>query len=111
MNLARFTTMLAMLASLFPALAQNNASLNGVVTDSSGASLPNAAITALNQDTGVVSKATISPQAEFQILYLPIGAYTVTCEAAGFKKFERVVRLTAGQAGYLPIQMEVGRAS
>ncbi len=111
MKLSKSVRALSLLAVLLPAFAQNNASLNGVVTDSSGAAVPAASVTVLNQATQIVSKATVSAQAEFQVLYLPIGAYTVTCEAPGFKRFERVVRLTAGQAGYLPIQMEVGSAS
>lgn len=110
MKLFTLARVLMLLGWLLPAFAQNNASLNGLVTDSSGAGIPQAEITVVNQATNIVNKTTSSAVAEFRVLYLSIGTYTVTCEAPGFSKFERVVRLEAGQSAYLPVVMSIAGA-
>ncbi len=66
------------------AFAQGTTSLNGVVTDPSGAVIPNATITIVNNGTGAqrIDKSDGSGRYNFQQL-VP-GAYKVTAAAAGF---------------------------
>jgi hypothetical protein len=59
-------------------------SVNGTVTDSSGAVVPNATITAHNVDTGVDTKTTSNNTGDYNIRFLQIGHYTVTVSDAGF---------------------------
>jgi hypothetical protein len=59
-------------------------SVNGTVTDSSGAVVPNATITAHNVDTGVDTTTTSNNTGDYNIRFLQIGHYTVTVSDAGF---------------------------
>lgn len=79
---------LCMLLSVFSGRlhAQALGGVNGTVTDSTGASVPGAKITALNPATGVSAHATTSSVGTFTITALNPGHYTVSAEAKGFKK-------------------------
>lgn len=59
-------------------------SVNGTVTDPSGAVIPNAKVTATNVDTGVATAATTNNDGVYNIRFLQIGNYKVTIEAQGF---------------------------
>ncbi|WP_213807483.1 TonB-dependent receptor [Granulicella sp. dw_53] len=59
-------------------------SITGQVTDSTGAVLPEAHVTAENVDTGVKTEATTNNAGVYSIRFLPIGHYRVRVEAAGF---------------------------
>ncbi len=68
------------------AFAQYGASLEGTVTDKSGAVVSGATVTITNQATGV-SRNTVSGEAgSYRISGLPPGRYQVVVESAGFKK-------------------------
>ena len=58
----------------------------GTVTDSSGASVPGAAVTIKNVDTGLVRTVTTTEDGSYSAPELPIGNYTVTVEKEGFKQ-------------------------
>jgi len=58
--------------------------LVGTVTDATGASIPNAAIAAVNQGTNIRYTATANTVGEYRIANLPPGSYDVTASAAGF---------------------------
>ena len=62
-------------------------SVNGTVTDQSGAVVPNAIITAHNVDTGVDTKTTSNGTGDYNIRFLQIGHYTVTVSGSGFSNF------------------------
>src|SRR5216683_4582900 len=59
-------------------------SVNGTVTDPSGAVIPNATVTATNVDTGVATPTTTNSDGIYNIRFLQIGNYKVTIEAPGF---------------------------
>jgi hypothetical protein len=59
-------------------------SVGGTVTDSSGAVVPNAQVTAHNTATGVDTQATTNGAGIYSIRFLPIGVYEVTVQAPGF---------------------------
>ena len=68
------------------AVAQYGASLEGTVTDKSGAVVGGAMVTITDQATGV-TRNTVSGQSGFyRIAGLPPGRYRVDVEAASFKK-------------------------
>src|ERR1700722_9348090 len=62
-------------------------SVNGTVTDSSGAVVPNSIITSHNVDTGVDTKTTSNNTGDYNIRFLQIGHYTVTVSGSGFSNF------------------------
>jgi len=68
------------------AQAQSTASLNGVVTDPAGATVPNATVTAKNIGTGVESTTQSDGAGAYLFPSLPIGNYRVEVTAAGFRK-------------------------
>ncbi|HUA97294.1 MAG TPA: carboxypeptidase-like regulatory domain-containing protein [Terracidiphilus sp.] len=86
-----------------------SASLSGTVTDQTGAVVPNAAVTALNVQTGVQTKTTSTGTGAYQFVSLQAGRYTVSCSVNGFKTFvANGVALHASGVTTLPIALEVG---
>ena len=79
------TILLALILSTGIALAQTStASLFGIARDSSGAVIPGAAATATNTGTTFTRTATTDGTGAYLITNLPVGAYTLTVEKAGF---------------------------
>ena len=64
---------------------QTLGSINGTVTDSSGAAIQNAVVKIHNLATGLEQTATTKSDASFNIADLPIGTYSVTFSRDGFK--------------------------
>ena len=88
------------------------ASIRGVVTDPSGASLPDVKLTATNIATGLTYTATSGNDGQFSFLQLPIGDYDVTAERSGFKKFTADhIHLNLDQVYSLKATMEIGTES
>src|SRR5262245_39144498 len=70
-----------------PAMAQTTTgSIVGSVTDKTGALIPGAAITVTNTDTGSTNKTVTDSSGNYAVTPLPVGHYSVTVEARGFKK-------------------------
>ncbi len=76
-------------ALVAPAIAQTagDGAITGTVTDSSGAVVPNATVTAHNVATGVDTSRVTSSAGVYQISPIIIGTYSVTVSAPGFEKF------------------------
>ncbi|MGO8786014.1 MAG: carboxypeptidase-like regulatory domain-containing protein [Terriglobia bacterium] len=76
----------AIVFSCVPALAQTNTvSIVGTVTDSPGAVALNAAETVTNMGTNLSVKTTTDAAGDCVVAPLPVGRYSVVCEAQGFK--------------------------
>ena len=94
------------------ASAQFRASIQGTVTDTSGAVVPDATITVTNKETGKVDTVTTTGEGFYRVAALAPGSYTITVEKTGFKKkvLENVsVRAEATQG--IDIAIEVGDVS
>ena len=61
-------------------------SIVGTVKDQSGAVVPNAKVTITNTDTSVARTLTANQDGDFTAPLLPLGNYSITAEAPGFKK-------------------------
>src|SRR6266481_5515791 len=68
------------------AQAQYGASLEGTVTDKSGAVVGGATVTITNQATGVSRNSVTGDSGFYRITGLPPGKYTVDVDAPSFKK-------------------------
>ncbi len=95
-----------------PALAQStavNGTIEGTVTDTSGAVLPGVTVTVTNTDTGALRSVVTNESGLYRATLLPLGAYVVVAELQGFKKFEQVgVGVGAGQTATVNVRLEVG---
>ncbi len=80
------TIILACLQLATFANAQSSASLNGVVTDPSGAAVANASVTAKNIGTGIETTLQTDTSGSYLFPSLPIGTYRLEITAAGFSK-------------------------
>jgi hypothetical protein len=63
--------------------------LTGTVTDSTGAAVPNATVTATNKATNVASQRTTSSSGLFNIAPIPPGTYSLSVEAQGFRTLKQ----------------------
>ena len=81
--------------------ARTRASINGTVTDKTGAVLPGAAVTVSNS-AGFSQTATTNDRGEYSLSDLPAGTYTVTISAPAFKDF-RTEGLTLSADQNIPL--------
>lgn len=63
------------------------ARLRGVVLDGSGAVVPTAQVTALHQETGLSRSMAANEYGQYSFEGMPLGPYSITVTAQGFKKF------------------------
>jgi hypothetical protein len=66
--------------------AQSTGSVTGTVTDSSGAVIPGATVTATNTQTGVATTTVSQSDGKFLFGSLPPGTYVASVELSGFKR-------------------------
>ena len=72
-----------------PARAQENATITGTVTDSTGAVVPNVALTLTNQATSQVRQGTSNTSGIYVFANVGVGHFTLNATATGFQKFTR----------------------
>src|ERR1019366_1370542 len=78
--------------------AQDAGTILGVVTDTSGAVIPNVKVTVANAAKAVTREVTSSSSGDYVVPKIPLGDYTVAAEAAGFQKLLRTgIFLDAGR--------------
>src|SRR5579885_3317431 len=65
------------------------ASITGTITDTSGAAVPGANISAKNNGTGIVTTTTSDNQGRYSLPDLPIGDYDVQSARMGFQSVVR----------------------
>ena len=88
------------------------ADIVGSVTDPSGAIVANATVTAKNQGTAVTRTTTTGSSGDYTFTLLPLGAYTVSVEAKGFKTFvSKNVALSAGDRVRVDAPLALGEAN
>jgi outer membrane receptor protein involved in Fe transport len=82
----RLALLLAVVMAIsLPAAAQTvTGTLQGTVTDTTGATLPGVAVTVRNVETGLVREYVTNERGFFNAPFLPIGRYRVTANLAGF---------------------------
>ena len=105
-----WVTAIVALASAGLCLAQyEQGSLTGVVTDSTGAPMAHAKVTALNTNTQVAATTETTGDGNYRIPYLPPGPYTVTAESPGFSQ-GRVTNITleVGATSTINITLQPG---
>src|SRR5271155_378010 len=89
------------------------ATVHGTVTDTSGAVVPNATVTATNTSTGIKTSVTSDSQGYYILPQLQIGGpYTITVAAPGFQDFQTSgLTLHLNDNRDIPAQLQIGAAS
>ena len=83
--------------------------LNGTITDPSGAAITNAKVSAIQTATGVARTTQSSGTGVYSFSSLPPGVYDVQIEAGGFKTAKMAaITLAVGGIATLDVKMEVG---
>ncbi|MGA9473584.1 MAG: carboxypeptidase-like regulatory domain-containing protein, partial [Terriglobales bacterium] len=101
---------LFLLASALFAFGQD-ATIVGTVTDSSGAAVPNVAITVTNVETGTSRSSITNDTGQYVIPSLKIGHYNIGAKAAGFGGEEKNgVLLEVGDRARIDFTLKVGAA-
>src|SRR5215468_9166040 len=110
MRVASLALLVALLSSV--ASAQFKASIQGTVTDSTGAVVSGAKVTLANKETGRKSEATASSEGLFRFSSLAPGGYKLSVERDGFKKkeLENITVSAEGVTG-IDVVMETGVVS
>ncbi|MEX2262951.1 MAG: TonB-dependent receptor [Bryobacteraceae bacterium] len=110
-TLSRFAAALALSAlGASLALSQNvTGSIAGVVRDPSGSVVSSITVLAVNEGTGARFQTTTDPDGQYTIRAVPIGVYSLTAEAQGFKRFETAgVRLQVNEIARVDINLAIG---
>src|SRR6266576_2040054 len=109
--LSSVVTLLAITA--LPSIAQTGTSrITGRIGDSKGATVPGASVTVTNEATGLSQTQTTTDAGVYSFDSLPAGAYTVTVEQQGFKKFQKTGNaLEVGTPLTIDVAMEVGQVT
>jgi hypothetical protein len=95
-----------------PVSAQvTGATLNGTVTDASGAVIANAQVSVKNTATGITKDVTTDSAGFYTAPNLPAGPYEVKVTAAGFNTLVTNVTLAVGAQQSLNVPMKVGETS
>lgn len=83
-------------------------SIDGTVSDESGAVLPGATIVIRNQDTGLAREVKSDAQGFFKAPLLSVGSYEITVSLSGFATTKRPnVRLSIGEALTVDARLKV----
>jgi hypothetical protein len=82
----------------------------GLITDSTGAIVPGATITAKRVETGDVRTTTSNETGNYIFPLVDSGTYEISCAAPGFKtEIRRGIPLELNQKGRIDFQMQVGK--
>jgi len=98
-------------ASFLPAaFAQaDRGSVVGAVVDSSGAIVPNSALTIRNEATNLTYSAATDAQGNYSFLNLPVGRYTLSAQAKGFQKYDvNGIQVEVNQQTRVEVRLTVG---
>ncbi len=103
--------MAILLLTASSAFAQFTASIQGTVSDPTGAAVVQAKITLENLATHVTATTQSGGDGSYRFVSLAPGEYKVSVEASGFAKTETNVTLETSQNLSVPIALKVGAAT
>jgi hypothetical protein len=101
------------LVSTFLWAQGGSGALTGLVTDPSGAVVPNAKVTLTNTGTGQTSRTVTTSAGVYSFPALPVvGSYNLKVEASGFRAFGVTgIVITVGRVTTQDVHLQVGAAS
>ena len=102
---------LSVTAGLCFAQTTFSGNIQGVISDPTGASIPEATVHLRNIDTGVEATTATSSGGNYRFSSLAPGRYMVSVEAKGFKRVEENVTLETGETQGINLTLGVAAAS
>src|SRR5262245_3429745 len=94
------------------AFAQANSRVSGTVTDSTGAVVSGAKVTATNEATGVSHTQSTTEAGLYSFPSLPVGSYSVKVEMSGFKTANKTgIVIQVNTPVTADITLEIGQAN
>jgi hypothetical protein len=113
LRFSNFWVLLALAGILFsssPLFAQFRSSIEGTVTDSSGAVVAGAQVVLTNQDTAVSVTSASNENGLFRFPSLGLGTYTLTATKQGFETFKQEnIALAAEETRTVALVLKVGQ--
>lgn len=88
-NLVALMICIGLMTAAAMAQTAGEGAITGTVTDTTGAVISNARVTARNVETGVETSRPTSSAGIYQISPLIVGTYSVTVSAIGFQRFQQ----------------------
>ena len=86
--------------------------ITGTVTDSSGAAIPGATVTATNVSTGVATPTQSNQNGIYNLRFLQIGQYRISVSASGFStQTTNPFALEVSQEARIDVKMSIGSAA
>jgi Carboxypeptidase regulatory-like domain len=107
----RFAPLLLVIFAAAPrvARAQGDASINGAVTDSTGAIIAGATVKVKNVEIGAVREIVTDSAGRYDAASLAVGKYEVSAEQAGFRtEVKTGITLAIGQRAEVNLMLAVG---
>lgn len=108
-NLLLLFSILLLAASSWLGAQTVTSTLQGRISDATGAVIPEASVTAVNADTGLKRTVTANAVGEYQIGGLPAGDYTVNAEKSGFQKSAKKIHLDLAASGNVDFALAPGQ--
>ena len=106
------TFLLCLSTSLTVTAQSDRGTITGIVTDSSGAVLPKASVSATNTSKGIISKTVTNEEGNYTIPLLPAGVYLVKVELSGFRTYIREgITVQVAQTARLDVTLQIGEVS
>ena len=100
---------IALVLAVLPLAAQS--SLQGVITDTQGAVVPEAVVTAKNADTAAMRKALTNSTGVYVLPQVQPGTYKITVEKPGFRTHTAEILLQVNTPATLDIKLELGQVA
>jgi Carboxypeptidase regulatory-like domain len=113
LRMLAYSLLAVLLAIPFSLHAQQySGTINGTVTDSTGAAIPGATITLTNTGTAAKITGKSDAQGNFTFAQLPIGSYDIHVTQGNFKEFvETGIVVHTSTNTQVPVVMQVGAAT
>jgi outer membrane receptor protein involved in Fe transport len=111
LHLSRLSFYVIALVMIFSvaAVAQFRAGIQGTITDSTGATIPGANVTLINQETNQTQTTVASSEGFYRFTGLAPGDYTISVEKENFKKQEiKNIKVDAESVRGIDITLETG---
>lgn len=103
---------LAVLFAISAFSQSNSGDVTGSITDATGAAVSSAAVTAVNEATGVKTTATANAEGIYRFTNLPVGTYTISATFTGFTASSiKGVGVDLNNTVTANIKLEIGNTS